>query len=355
MEVLSPDRNTAQNVIVEVQNAITRCKDTILKGIMNGVSEKEITKQLNKVISDNCSKIENEIVREQARDTLVRACKKWWYQLKVSFDTLQRNLVNGTSGFDLKTPPIKVIESVRNKLGSGVNKAIPIIKEYDKQVKIALKSFSADAPMYAHKSFKAGSGKIEYLSLRNSAEATVRYEANVNDLNGMIKGGVKLVWTSSHPNCSPRCKKYQGRLWSLDGSSGTIDGNKYSPIEEALKGENNDGNGIINGYNCRHRLVAYEKGSQAPKHFTEREIKKEYAIDQRQRSYENSIRLLKMEERAFRESGMIEDAKEVRIKWQKLTKAYQIYSLKNDRAYYPYRYRITDDEKHVEYIENKEG
>jgi hypothetical protein len=66
-------------------------------------------------------------------------------------------------------------------------------------------------------------------------------------------------------------------------------------------------------------------------------MQKEYAIDKKQRAYENRIRQLKTEERELRVQGDIERANQLRKKCRRLTKDYQIYSIENNRAYYPYR------------------
>ena len=53
----------------------------------------------------------------------------------------------------------------------------------------------------------------------------VRYEANLQDVAKLKEEGVKLVMASSHADASLRCAPYQGKLYSLDGSSGkTADG-----------------------------------------------------------------------------------------------------------------------------------
>ena len=74
-------------------------------------------------------------------------------------------------------------------------------------------------------------------------------------------------------------------------------------------------------------------------------MQREYAIDKQQRSYENRIRQLKQEERQLRACGMDKEASAVRKKWRRLTKDYQIYSVENNRAYYPYRYVIDRSEE----------
>ena len=47
----------------------------------------------------------------------------------------------------------------------------------------------------------------------------------------------------------------------------------YTPIRKAMQGENNDGNGIISGYNCRHRAIVYKDGMTAPTEYSKAFIK----------------------------------------------------------------------------------
>lgn len=336
--VAAPADNVATRIIVQVQTATTKVKQLITKAVMENWEQEMLTNELNKCIAKHVSEIKNPLVAEQTRKSLVTSSRKWYYELKQSMNILNRNLQNaGVPG--MKTNA-ETLTYCRNELSSGAMKGRPIIENYYRQVKIALKTFAADPPMYAR---RGKDGKVSQIILRNSAEATVRYEANIKDVQGMVNRGVKLVWTSSHPNCSPRCKPYQGRLWSLDGTRGVINGIKYEPIQEALEGEKGDGNGIINGYNCRHRLIEYRNESQAPREYTPGEIKREYAIDQKQRTYENKIRHLKMEEMEMREIGDINAAKTLRKRWRKLTQDYKIFSLNQGRAYYPYRCVIDRD------------
>lgn len=336
--VNAPADNVAMEAIVRVQTATTQVKQIITQAVMENWEDALLTKRLNECIARNCTNIKNLIVREQTRKSLVTSARKWYYELKASMTILNTNLAN--AGVPVAPTNAQTLSYVREKLNSGAMVGRPIIENYQRQVKIALKAFATDPPMYAQ---RAVDGRIKQTVLRNVAEMTVRYEANIQDLKNLTDKGVKLVWTSSHPNCSPRCKDYQGKLWSLDGSSGVINGIRYRPLQEALNGKNGDGNGIINGYNCRHRLIEYTTGSRPPRDYTAAEIRKEYAIDKRQRSYENNIRHLKTEEMALRQAGDIEAAKKLRKKWQRLTNNYKVYSLKQGRAYYPYRCVIDRD------------
>jgi hypothetical protein len=71
-------------------------------------------------------------------------------------------------------------------------------------------------------------------SLRNRAELEVRYNGHLENIRNLREQGNKLVIASSHADCSERCAKLQGRVYSLDGTYGvTPDGRKFEPLENA--------------------------------------------------------------------------------------------------------------------------
>lgn len=183
------------------------------------------------------------------------------------------------------------------------------------------------------------------MSARNYAEMKTRYEANLADVKELKEKQVKLVWTSSHADASPRCQPYQGKLYSLDGTSGkTEDGISYTPLDKALQGPKGDGNGIINGYNCRHYLIEYKPGSKAPIDYDKATVMRENQINNKQRNFESNIRQLKLQERLARKSGDKELATRLNNRWKILELEYQKFSLENDRAYFPWRTAIIRNE-----------
>ena len=310
-ELLSPAHDTASNALVDVQTATTRVKSIITECVSKGISDEELTKRLNKAIAEECKRINDIGFREQFRKSLVISAKKWHYELqqtyRISEENLRRAAMQQPLNVELrnllaKTPYQKQFE-FRKLLDDGTNPGIPVIKDYQSSVKLAVKALSAEPP----KIVTTKNGKTYVMPVRLRAEMAVRYAAAVEGLQKLIDEGVLFCWISSHANCSPRCKDFQGKLYSLFkgkvtidgkeyGESGVIDGIPYRPINEALAGPNGDGNGCISGYNCRHRAIEYERGSRAPEDFSEAEIKREYAIDKQQRSYENRIRQMKQEE-----------------------------------------------------------
>lgn len=359
--LLSPSDDTASRALVNVQTAITHVKEIVSEGVSKGWSEKELTTALNKVIASECKRVDVSY-RESFRKSLVSATRKWHYELSKTYKILDQNFAAAAMKQPLnieiqnliKKVPFEKFTEFRRLLDDGTNPGIPVIKDYQKSVRLITKAISVDAP----KTVTTKNGKSYVMPVRLRAELAVRYAAAVENLQRLIDSGVKWCWISSHANCSPRCADYQGRLYSLfkgehelDGKiyklTGTIDGIPYRPITEALLGPNGDGNGCISGYNCRHRAIEYERGSKPPKDFTEAEMKREYAIDKQQRFYENRIRQMKTEERQLRACGMTKEAATLRKKWRALTLDYEIYSVEHDRAYYPYRCVIDRAEENI--------
>ena len=176
----------------------------------------------------------------------------------------------------------------------------------------------------------------------------VRYKAHVDEIEKFKQDGVKLVIASTHADCSKRCAKWQGKVYSLDGSTGkTDDGRKYIPLEVAT--DNNQVyytnpktgtqyKGGLLGYNCRHYLVAYKKGYRFPQP-NAKEERREYAITQKQRALERQVR--KWRTLAVTLKGVNREeylqARRKAIEWNK---QYIEFSQKHGRAYYPSRTQL---------------
>lgn len=356
LELKSPKQNVAQKAVVLVQTASQKIKETLTIGIMEGKDSEELTKLLNDTIGSFCKQIDNIQLREETRKALVIATRKWHYQLSQTLTILNQNLKNQVNKFkeDIFTIDFKnmlnaelgkkSINTFRSVL-TQTSKGLAVVNDYDKLLKVALKALAAEPPKVIKvKETDKRKGYVYTMSLRNRAEMSIRYESNMNDLQKFIDADVEFVWASSHPDASPRCAPHQGKLYSInpDKKNGTIDSISYTYLPDVLK--LNEGNSIINGYNCRHRLVPYQKGSKPPQDYTLEEIKREYAVDQKQRQYENSIRQMKSEERLLREAGYSKEASRLRKRWRRRMKEYEIFSLENNRAFYRWRTIINQNE-----------
>ncbi len=184
--------------------------------------------------------------------------------------------------------------------------------------------------------------------LRNLAEMQVRYENHLKEIATLKEKGVTLVVCSVHGDCSVRCSKWQGRVYSLDGTKGTTeDGKEYVPLEEATDQEQvykvnvNTGmqyKGGLFGYNCRHKLYPYKVGMVIPS-VSAREQIIERDITRRQRELERHV--LHWREEALMQKGVNSKryryAKAKAVSWYD---AYRKYSKSHGRAYYPDRVKI---------------
>ena len=190
-------------------------------------------------------------------------------------------------------------------------------------------------------------------SLRNIAEIHVRHDYQQASIEQMRANGVKLVWASTHVDCSPRCFPWQGKLYSLDGTSGTTDkGVSYQPLEVAVnvpyttRAGKTYMNGLL-GFNCRHRLIPYKDEQEAPKGYTKAQTERAYQLDLQQRAMEREIRRLK--ERAHLLKGVESVEKGATSKMyaeaRQMTEAYRKFCKDNDRVAMIYRTQVTVEEQ----------
>ena len=181
-------------------------------------------------------------------------------------------------------------------------------------------------------------------SLRNRAEMEVRYAAHLEQIDNLRTSGVKLVTCSVHADCSDRCYKWQGRVYSLDGTNGTTDdGKRYVPLEEATdvyyttKAGKTYKNGLL-GFNCRHYLMPYLPRMIIP-HVDRETQQRERAINTRQRELERRVRDWREKALIFKriDRDLYLHARRRAID---ANKEYIQFSKDNGRAYYPSRTRL---------------
>jgi hypothetical protein len=193
---------------------------------------------------------------------------------------------------------------------------------------------------------------------RNLAEMLVRFETYKRKKQELIDKGVRLVLVPAHANCSKRCQPWQGRVYSLDGTSGTMDGRRYIPIEDASDNvtytSKNTGKTYYCGlfsYNCRHDLVEYKRGMNIERIPAE-VIEERRKIEMRQREMERNIRLVKERAATYRvlwhRAGKDEYIRKLAYKYElkarQMKKEYIAYSKENKIAYYPTRLRTMEGE-----------
>jgi hypothetical protein len=338
--------NVAETEVVDIQSVTLRIKQIVLDDVAQGVDKKETELKIQRLIAS--ISFPDEQLTLTTRKTLRNFARTTYWQHSIAMRKLgkayQREMAQAEPSYkvDLATGfnPIQEFTKFRPFIDTSP-KGLAVIENYQKRVRGEIERIATESPIART---RKPDGTYKEVSLRNLAEMRVRYDANNEDLKQYDKEGIDLVFTSSHADSSMRCQPYQGKLYSISGKSGTIDGIEYTPLDTALLGPDGDGNGIINGYNCRHRLIPYQQGLKPPTDYDSRTIKRERAIDQRQRYLENQIRNLKMKEEMNRTIGDSERADELNARWKQTEQTYQAYSLRNGRAFYRWRYQVSRNE-----------
>jgi len=363
--VQSPPQATAKEELLIIEDVSSTIKALISEHIQLGVSKEDTTRAIESVIVEKTRRLRlNPASFARVRLALAQFARSAYYVHRRNMTTLNASIFaildkqgyiekdKKTINFMGKSYSLNIADLLQDGeirpsdlltkqefrgLRTEIYATTPQIRDYEKLVRARYAELATDTPKA---SYIKQDGKPVNYSLRNLAEMQVRYEANQEDLKKLDEDGVDLVWTSSHANCSERCERWQGRLYSRSGKSGTINVIRYTPLQEALDGINNDGNGIINGYGCRHYLIEYIDGSKAPTDFNSKTIDKERLIDKKQRYYEQSIRATKQLEAVERASGNVDRANVLKGRWKEKLKTYQQFSLTNGRAFYKWRTQV---------------
>lgn len=338
--------------VVETAEVIVRIKRAVVDGLMDGKSKDAVVKSVNPFIKKYIVAFKNVEERKERQKELIFYTVKLYDKLKRRFEGLAGaigvSVAMVIGAFKGEKKAVERIESIAKGKFAVVQKTAPSVnlgleREYIFADRIDIQDLRKKVKSAILEIGGATAGNI-----RSRAEAYARHQAQEESITQMKDKGVKLVWCSTHQDCSVRCAPWQGKLYSLDGTSGEIDGNRYQPLERATdiyyttKAGKTYKNGLL-GFNCRHRLVPYNKNQTPPKMFTERQMEKMRAIDRVQRQMELEIR--KVKEKAFTiENQDKVMANRLFAKARKMVEAYRDYCYNNDRVAMIFRTQITREE-----------
>jgi len=341
-----PDNNVAKSTILSIEEASTKIKAIIAEDYRLGIPVKETRSKVAKIISETVLQFKDRPrMFNDARVGLLNLFNSAYYTYHENMKVVNKGIMStllvkgiinskGEFTFNKQSYQLKVdglltgnqvkpSDLLGNEQFRGFRTEVfatqPMIRQYRARVREQYLQLATMNPM------------VDTQSLRLKAEINVRYEESIKEEAKRKQDGVKLVWINSHSNCSKRCEKYQGKLYSLDGTSGVKDGNRYQPIEVAKQGPDGDGNGCTSGYNCRHYTIPYETGSTAPTEFDAKVIEQQRELDRKQRYYETQIRTKKQQEAVARASGDKTLADSLNNRWKKQLSSYQQLSLRNGR------------------------
>lgn len=320
-----------QAIIIE--DAQSEMRQAIFTGYWRGYPKDAILKEVNRIVDNTKKKLSNKALVAIVPYSLILFANRVYRELNNAFG------LNGLNAFkkiklasEVKTGQ-RPVDFATRQMGIPTQK---YAKEYMQKVAETMKKLSSIEALDTEDT----SGRN---SLRNKAEMEVRYQSHFDEIDELKVKGIRLVVSSVHADCSDRCYPFQGRIYSLDGSSGMVDGRTFEPLERATdvyyitKTGKAYKNGLL-GFNCRHKLYEYRRGMEIQKVSKETQ-KKETAINTKQRVLEAQVRKYREEALALknidRESYL--QARSKSIEWNK---KYQAFSHENGRAYYPDRVKV---------------
>lgn len=184
---------------------------------------------------------------------------------------------------------------------------------------------------------------------RWSAQAYVQMDVRTTAANAAREAvmarnadyGNNLIMVSSHPGARPLCAPYQGKVYSTDGTSGTVEDLKgrkvqYTPLSATSYGEP----GGLFGINCGHMPSPFIPGQSINRaaEYDPDDTKRLYAESQMQRQMERKIRALKTEAAAVKAAGG--DASKETKAARQATAELQAWCEANNRDFYPERVQI---------------
>lgn len=332
------------------QKAETKIKSLILAAFFIGNPKYILRLSIAKIIADVAEKIPNDLHDKDVYiNSLVTKSEGWLHfyfdRPQETFRKVRTELLNtlpqGKIAPNITTPQ-ELVKFVQSKEMWAEAKGSPNVVNYPKEVNLRLNQLAAD-PCTTQEPGK------KPISLWQKAELDVRYEHQMQDLQNKRLMGVELAWTSSHPNASKRCAPWQGKLMALEGHAtmsgfriGKVDGHWVYSLVDIMAQTDKYGyhNNIICGFNCRHRLIPYQKGTVAPKEYTAKEMDEQRKIEAHIRDMERNIRLQKTRATLYHKIGETKIASKTTNIVDKMIKSYKSYCEKNGYAYHEYRIKI---------------
>lgn len=319
---------------IEIKSIIARC---VAQGVPYEKFMEEIRAEVDELVAD----IDEDKLTDMIRETLTKYAAEHYQRLQAIFGGL----------------------NARNVMMLGYLQRIQLSQHAEKKMEADEATFgdlryreaTAGNTYYAD-IYKKVREEIQRLvdedamldnraSLRASVEMVIRGEIQDKMVRDMRSQGVKLAWIQPHANCSERCQPWQGKLYSLDGTRGTVDGIRYQPLEDAMniyvRTSKNHlwKNGCISGFNCRHKLIPYSTGNR-PQQIPADVIERRRKLETEQRKMEREIRHYKS---VWRVNNKFSDkeskalAAKGREKYQLKTQEYERFCRENNLVIYRQR------------------
>ncbi len=280
-------KNNEQKAQESTQRLERAIKVLILLCALNLVSRNILLYKINVLISKYNKELPKELIDRDKY--IVGAYSSAMTMVKQVYEPLVYNFVPSEN----IQKPIDYVKDL-----TILEKGSPTEKYYPTLINNALKNLNRRELVYSDNGKKP-------ISLWQKTELDIRHEEQMKMVQRAIDSGHDLWWLSSHANSSERCEPWQGKLVSLslppiDNSFWTgkvVDGHKvysFNAIENVVD-KYGYKNNIINGFNCRHKLIKYVKGKDEPIHYDKNDVDQVRKLEKIQREMERAIRKKKTE------------------------------------------------------------
>lgn len=333
------------------QKAETKIKTLILAAFLYSESVLTLRTKIDGVIKWVASQIPKEL---HDKNAYLRGLKKsseqfilvYYKKPQGAYKSARQTLLNSVP--QGKTPPTinnpqQLFNFTKNPNNMWAEaKGSPNVVDYPNVLKKKIQEF-AQQPVTTYEPGK------KPISLWQKAELDVRYEGQMEMLDKLKAEGVQYAWTSTHPDCSKRCAPWQGKLMDLTNHAKgpnhqvtTLEGHPVYSLIDIMAKTDKYGyqNNIICGFNCRHRLIPYKPGKYGPKEYTDTDVKKQRAIEERIRAMEREIRKQKTRAILYEQMGEIKIAKSIKSRVKILISKYKAYCERNGYAWNEYRIKV---------------
>lgn len=293
-------------------HAELKIKEIITKYFWTLKPKGELIKVLDNYIKEIEKKIPKDLPNRDAYINGLKAktdkyVKEYYTKALVSFSAILSIVVSNQARIGVKMPKISTPQELTTYIKSNKikyrmweqAKASVRVQGYPKKLDEYIGNFARETIITSEPGKKG-------ISLWQKAELDVRYSHQMEMLEECRKSGNDLFWISSHPDCSKRCEKWQGKLVSISKHATMsgfrvekVDGNWVYSLTDIMAQKDKYGynNNIICGFNCRHFLKKYTPGSVAPKQYEHVDIEKMRKVNDYLRAMERRIRYYKTNER----------------------------------------------------------
>ena len=319
-------------------HAELKIKEIIAKYFWTLKPKGELLKTLSAYIKDLEKRIPNDLPNRDAYINGLKAktdkyVKKYYTKALITFGAILSIVISNQAKNGVKMPKISNPQELSTYIKSNKikyrmweqAKASVKVQNYPKQLDEYIGNFAKETIITSEPGKKG-------ITLWQKAELDVRYSHQMEMLEECKNSGNDLFWISSHPDCSKRCEKWQGKLVSISKHAtmsgfrvGKVDGHWVYSLTDIMAQKDKYGynNNIICGFNCRHHLIPYESGKMPPKEFDKEDIDRMRKVNAELREFERRIRFYKEQERIALVQGNKIEAIKARNKARILTNIYK--------------------------------